>query len=283
MERFLIRTNQSKDEGLAITNIIKSFLEERGKTVALELMDEAQIKCEGADKQFSQADKPDMVFVLGGDGTMLRAARDYMNSSIPLIGINLGSVGYLTEVDRENLLPALEKIIDGDFEIEERMMLEGTCIKSGEEVGKFRALNDISVLKAVPFQAINFNIYVNDKFLKDYSADGVIVSTPTGSTGYNLSAGGPIVEPGADLIVLTPVSPHTLMHRSIILSPNDEIRIELKARNGISQPAVASADSANIVDLSSTDTVILRKSEKRIKIVKVSSLSFLEVLSKKLS
>lgn len=284
MERFLIRTNQSKDENLEVTGQIKDFLLSRGKKVVTELMDDARIKAEEKAITFEDGMQPDLVIVLGGDGTMLRAARDYMFVSVPLIGVNLGSLGYLTEVEKENVIPALEKVLNGDYQIEERMMLEGTFLKQGIEAGHVRALNEISVLKSDPFQAIGVNIYVNGKFLKDYSGDGVIVATPSGSTGYNFSAGGPIVEPSADLLVLTPVAPHTLMARSIVLSPKDEIKIELKGqKNGVFQKALASADSANSFELESGDSFVLRKSDKRTRIVKVESLSFLEVLSRKLS
>ncbi len=284
MERFVIRTNKLKDEGLAITEKIKSFLENKGKTVTLDLLDEERLNNEEATRENLGEKDPDLVIVLGGDGTMLRAARDYMALSVPLLGVNLGSLGYLTEVEKDNVIPALEKVLSGDYEIEERMMLEGTFIKQKEEKGYVRALNDISVIKSNPFQAIGLNIYVNGKFLKDYNADGIIVSTPTGSTGYNLSAGGPIVEPGADLLLLTPVSPHTLMARSIILSAKDEIKIELKgAKDGVAQRACASADSATHFELESGDSFVLRRSDKRTKIVKISSLSFLEVLHRKLS
>lgn len=284
MERFVIRTNKLKDDGLAITEVIKAFLEERGKIVTLELLDEDKLKNEEEARQNLADNAPDLVIVLGGDGTMLRAARDYMSVSVPLLGVNLGSLGYLTEVEKDNVIPALTKVLDGDYEIEERMMLEGTFLKKEEASGHVRALNDISVVKSNPYSAIGLNIYVNGKFLKDYNADGVIVSTPTGSTGYNLSAGGPIVEPGADLMLLTPVSPHTLMARSIILSAKDEIKIELKGpKDGIVQRACASADSATHFELESGDSFVLRKSEKRTKIVKISSLSFLEVLHRKLS
>lgn len=283
MQRFLIRTNESKDTNLEVTNRIKKFLEENGKTVTIELMDDARITGEEKEEAFAPGEEPELVIVLGGDGTMLRAARDFMGVNVPLLGVNLGSLGYLTEVEKESVIPTLDKVLKGEYEIEERMMLEGTFLKQGVNAGQVRALNDILILKQNPFSAIGLNIYVNGKFLKDYNADGVIISTPTGSTGYNLSAGGPIVEPGADLLVLTPVSPHTLVARSIILSPKDEITIELKdVGAGTVQKAQASADSANPIDMESGDRFVLKRSMKRTQIVKVSSASFLEVLSRKL-
>ncbi len=284
MERFLIRTNESKDEKLELTGKIREFLISRGKTVAFELIDEKRIREEEKAVRFKDGEEPDLVIVLGGDGTMLRAARDFMFEKIPLIGVNLGSLGYLTEIEKDHVIPALEKILNGDYMIEERMMLEGTFVKDGVETAHVRALNDINVLKDNPFRAIGLKIYVNDKYLWDFSGDGIIISSPTGSTGYNLSAGGPIVEPGADMLVLTPVSPHTLMTRSIILSPKDVIRIELKGPvGGMPQKAVASADSANRFELSSGDSFVVKRSAKRTKFVSVESLSFLEKLSRKLT
>lgn len=285
MDRFLIRTNKNKDENLLVTTMVKDFLESKGKTVAVDLMDSARIKKGETTKDiYEKFGRPQVVISLGGDGTMLGTARDFMDSDVALLGVNLGSLGYLTEVEKDNVIPALEKVLTGEYEIEERMMLEGYAIKNGERTGDSKALNDITVMKSSPSQAIGLSIYVNGKFLKDYNADGIIVSSPTGSTGYNLSAGGPIVEPGADLLLLTPVSPHTLMARSIILSSKDEIRIELKGeKDGEVQRASASADSASEIELSSGDSVIVKRSEMVTKIIKVSSLSFLEVLHRKLS
>lgn len=283
LERFLIRTNENKDVNLELTNKIKVFLEEQGKSVSVTCVNSQREEPEG-EFHFPENTQPDMVIVLGGDGTMLGAARDYMFTGVPLLGVNLGSLGYLTEVDKERVIPVLERVLKGDYEIEERMMLEGTLYKCGTKAGYARALNDISVLKASPYQAISFEIFVNDQFLKEYSADGIIISTPTGSTGYNLSAGGPIVEPGANMIVITPVSPHTLINRSIVLSAKDEIRIVLKnGKDKAIQHAAATADSASHFQMESGDSFLLKKSDMTTKIVKVSKQSFLEVLHHKLS
>ena len=284
MERFLIRTNESKDENLKITNSIADFLKEKGKTVVIESMDDAKIYGKEVSASFKEEERPDAIIVLGGDGTMLRAARDFVEEEIPLLGVNLGGLGYLTEVDRDNIFPALEKLTAGDFFIEERMMLEGSVIRDKAPVAHATALNDIAVLKSQPFRAINFDVYVNGMFLKSYSADGIVVSTPTGSTGYNLSAGGPIVEPGADLLVLTPVCPHTMNSRSIVLSGEDEILIEIKdAKNGGEQPAFAMSDGASHFELTTGDGFVMRRSDRRTRIVKLNRESFLEVLKSKMS
>ncbi len=284
MKHFLIRTNESKDQGFEVTNLIKDFLEKNGKTVELEIMNDEKIYGKEEAAVFEGGKRPDAIIVLGGDGTMLRAARDLVEEEIPLLGVNLGSLGYLAEVEKSNITSALSDLISGEYFIEERMMLEGTIIRDGNVVTRTVALNDISVLKSQPFRAINFDVYVNGQFLKSYGADGVIVSTPTGSTGYNLSAGGPIVEPCADLLVLTPVCPHTMNSRSIVLAGEDEVYIEIKeAKNGGDQVAFAMSDGAAHFDLKTGDSFIMRRSDKRTRIIKLNKVSFLEILQRKMN
>lgn len=281
MKKFLIRTNESKDEKLEFTHQLADKIVKLGGSADIELMDDFRIRNEGS------APNPktgyECVLVLGGDGTMLRAARDYVDTGILLCGINLGTVGYLTEVDSENVDTAIERLMRDDYMVQERMMLEGEAQNSEGTFGKFHALNDIVVSKSGSFQAINFDIYVNGRFLKNYSADGVIVSTPTGSTGYNLSAGGPIVEPDSNIVVLTPVSPHTLISRSIVLSGKDEIKIVIaKGKNGGVQSAVAMADAQTHFDLESDDSIEIRRSANKVKFAKLNSTSFLDTLKGKL-
>ena len=284
MKHFLIRTNESKDQGFEVTNLIKDFLEKNGKTVELEIMNDEKIYGKEEAAVFEGSKRPDAIIVLGGDGTMLRAARDLVEEEIPLLGVNLGSLGYLAEVEKSNITSALSDLISGEYFIEERMMLEGIIIRDGNVVTRTVALNDISVLKSQPFRAINFDVYVNGQFLKSYGADGVIVSTPTGSTGYNLSAGGPIVEPCADLLVLTPVCPHTMNSRSIVLAGEDEVYIEIKeAKNGGDQVAFAMSDGAAHFDLKTGDSFIMRRSDKRTRIIKLNKVSFLEILQRKMN
>ena len=152
---------------------------------------------------------------------MLQAAGTYLERGIPLLGINLGTLGYLAEIEKNAWKEALLRVFSDNYEIENRMMLEGLCPD-----GRVRyALNDVVISRNGPPQILGFDVFVNGQFLNTFSADGILLSTPTGSTAYNLSAGGPIVEPSARLILLTPVCPHTLNNRSIVLSPEDEVRI----------------------------------------------------------
>lgn len=226
----------------------------------------------------------DCILVLGGDGTMLQAARDTMDSHIPLVGINMGTLGYMAEIEESGLEEALQKIVDGNFVLENRMMLMGRVQKQSKATLSGWALNDIVLSRTGPMQIIRFKIYVNGQFLNMYSADGMIVTTPTGSTGYNLSAGGPIVEPGANLIMLTPICPHTLNQRSIILSPEDKITIEIpEDREGKEQLVEVNFDGSHTVQLAAGDRIEIEKSDKSAVIMKLSQLSFLEILHKKMS
>ena len=209
MKRFFLITNEAKDPQGVFTKKIADVIEKRG----------GEAVCVANEKQALEAQGEagvDCALVLGGDGTLLRAARNITDSRIPLLGINLGTLGYLAEVESACAEEAIEKLLADEFVREERMMLTGRMAGALEEQ---YALNDIVISRCGSLQILNVRIYVNDRFLNDYCADGVIVATPTGSTGYNLSAGGPIVEPSARLLLLTPICPHTLNTRSIVFAP----------------------------------------------------------------
>jgi NAD+ kinase len=193
------------------------------------------------------------------------------------VGVNLGTMGYLAEVEQGSIDEALDRILRGEYEIEDRMMLRGSL-----EGKKDYSLNDIIVTRYQDISTIGYNIYVNDQFLCSYQADGLIVSTPTGSTGYNMSAGGPIIEPKANMILVTPVCPHTLNSRSLVFSPETRIVVELKnGRGGVNQQAIASFDGSGTLLMNSGDKIEIKKSKKTTKILKLNQVSFLDVISKK--
>ena len=263
MKRFCLITNESKDPAGVVTNKITDIIKKRGGA----LTDRG-------------TDGVDCALVLGGDGTLLRAAGNMLDSDIPLLGINLGTLGYLAEVESVCVEEAVEKLLKDEFVREERMMLSGR-VMTGEER---YALNDIVISRCGSLQILNVRIYVNDRFLHDYCADGVIVATPTGSTGYNLSAGGPIVEPSARLLLLTPICPHTLNTRSIVFSPEDEITVEIpKGKDGHEQVVEANFDGSNTVTLRTGDRIQIRRSDRTTGIVRLNTESFLTVLHKKMS
>ena len=230
-----------------------------------------------------EAGTVDMLFVFGGDGTVLQAARETKKILVPIIGVNLGTVGYMTEIELSGLEESLDRLIRDDFKKERRMMLNGKVCCADGTVSEGWALNDIVISRSGSLQIIEFNIYVNGQLLNHYKADGMIVTTPTGSTGYNLSAGGPLVEPKAKLITLTPICPHSLNQRSIILSPEDEIVIEIPGgREGKSQTVEANYDGSHKVTMCTGDRIRIVQSEKITEFIQLNQVSFLDVLHRKM-
>ena len=227
----------------------------------------------------------DIVLVLGGDGTMLRAAKAILDTGIPLLGINLGTLGYLAEVPKEEIDQALDNLAHGNYYIENRMLLHGTVIKNGKVIAKGHALNDIVVSRTGLLRAYSLPLYVNGSLLNTFTADGIIASTATGSTGYSLSAGGPVVSPSAEIILITPLASHSLISRSIILPGTDEIRIEAgEGRTGYVHDVCSLLIDGNPgILLSTGDSVIIKKSDRVVGFVKISSMSFLDVLRKKMA
>lgn len=267
MNKFYIITNAGKDKTLETTRRIQKFIESKGKECVLNV--EGNASPEGAD----------CILVLGGDGTLIRAAREYHSYGIPMLGINMGTLGYLAEVEVHHIEDALEQLMEGNSVIESRMMLKGTLNGNGEDL----ALNDIVISRLGALRIIRFKIYVNGELLNSYQADGAIVSTPTGSTGYNLSAGGPIVEPTAKMIVITPICSHALNTSSIVLSADDEIMIEIgKARDGSVEEVGISFDGDRNLVVHTGDRLVIKRADDTTQLVKLSRDSFLETLRKKM-
>ncbi len=286
MKKFLIFTNAHKDHQLTVSKRISNYLENKGAEVTLKVLqsDWKQNDDSGYEKMEFPVGQPDCLLVLGGDGTVLKAARDMMDENIPLIGVNLGSLGYMTEIETDTLEKSLDKLLADEYELEQRMMLEGRVTFRDGTVADGHCLNDIVISRNGSLQIMKFNIKVNGRFLNEYSGDGMIVTTPTGSTGYNLSAGGPIVEPGAKMIMLTPICPHTLNQRSIILSPEDVVEIEIpEGKEGQKQCMEVTFDGNQKIQVTTGDRIRVVQSDKVTEFVKVSQVSFLDVLHKKLS
>lgn len=284
MKRFYIMPNHLKDVDLKIAFSVRDELYRCDPGVEVMVEEKIEERTSGR-----IAADTECVIVLGGDGTMIRAANDIVGLGIPLIGINLGTLGYLTEVERDNIPDAMRRLVADDYHIEERMMLAGVADCKEEGMGAadtkaISALNDIVLTRCGDFQIIGYRVFVNGKYLNDFYADGIILSTPTGSSGYNLSAGGSIVEPRARLIVLTPVCPHTISNRSIILSPEDKIEIEVLPPRGEKPVEVEVCfDGVGQGILHPGDKVTVFRSSQVTKMVKLSDAGFLEVLHKRLS
>lgn len=273
MERFFVVTNDGKDKDGQVTRRVKELLESRGKSCILCRKDEQKnILPESIPEEM------DCAVVIGGDGSLIEVAR-LLKRKIPLLGINMGTLGYLAEVEVERLTEAFDQILEGHYMTEDRMMLEGDFHDGAGDV----ALNDIVLSRKGALRIIHFNLYVNGALLNSYEADGIILSTPTGSTAYNLSAGGPIVEPTAELIVVTPICSHALNTSSIVLSAEDEIRIEIgEGRHGRPEEVCISFDGTNTKELRTGQTVIIRRSKVSTTLMKLSEVSFLERLGRKM-
>lgn len=273
MERFFIVTNDGKDIGGRVTAKVKHLLEEQGKTCILCEKDE--------DKKIVKEKVPaeiDCAIVIGGDGTLIEVAR-MLRREIPILGINMGTLGYLTEVEVSGVEQAVCQMLADHYTIENRMMLQAEFEDGSRDI----ALNDIVVSRKNGLRLIHFDIYVNGSFLNSYEADGVILSTPTGSTAYNLSAGGPVVEPTASLIVITPICSHSLNTSSIVLSSEDEIVILIgEGRNGRTEEVYITFDGADMVELKTGQKLTVHKSESITQLMKLNGLSFLEILHRKM-
>jgi len=275
--------NPTKDAELKTAHSIRDYLTGRGKTCIIDVGARKKGQ-EGYTYNGRISAETDCIIVLGGDGTLLQAATDLAERRIPFLGINMGTLGFLAEVGQTEFEGALDKLIKNEYEIEERMMLAGKSFNRREMIDEAVALNDIVITRKGSLQIINLNIYVNGQFLHRYHADGVIAATPTGSTGYSLSAGGPVVEPGAELIVLSPICPHSMQSRSIVLSPKDTVTVEIESgRDGEIQEVEAIFDGCHKVALCTGEKIEIRKSGQTTGIVKLSQVSFLEVLHRKMS
>ena len=223
------------------------------------------------------------VIVLGGDGTLIQAARDLHLRDIPLLGVNIGTLGFLTDIEKEDLYTALGAIIRGEYEFDTRMMLKGNVYRNGELIYENTALNDITINRNGILRVIDFDVFVNDEYLNSYSADGVIVSTATGSTAYSLSAGGPIVQPNAEIIMITPICPHTLNKRSIVLGADNSIVIEMSDNKGLEEERVASFDGELFCKMITGDKLVITKLENKVRLIKTTKQSFLQIVRRKMN
>ena len=285
MKHFCIITNSDKNTNYDIAHHIVDFFEKKGCTCVI--MENKMSQSAGI-RHYTDVSKipedAECAIVLGGDGTMIQAAIDLVHSKLPILGVNTGNLGFLTEVERQDIDTALSRLIDDDYTIENRIMLkEISYFKQPDSKSSCYALNDIVVSKRGSGRLITVRVYLNDELADIYRADGLIISTPTGSTGYNLSAGGPIIEPGASILALTPINAHNLNSKGIILKADDVIEIEMVARRGVEdEAAYVSCDGDRTAKLLVGDRFIVERANHTIKICKVNKQSFLETMRKKM-
>ena len=224
----------------------------------------------------------DCIITLGGDGTLIRVARDTSYLNIPLIGVNLGHLGYLTSLGSEGgIEDKVDNLLDDEYSIENRMIIEAYVKRSGAASKVHQALNEVVIAGNTCSKFIRCRVYVNKELLNEYCADGIIVATPTGSTAYNLSAGGPIVEPGARMFIITAICPHALNQRSIVLAPESNIEIEITKEN--KQEVFAVFDGDIQKGLGYKSRLIIKESDTRTKLIKLKGGTFLDNLRTKMS
>lgn len=277
-----IISNLDKDKGQLITRQVIKWLEERNINV---FFDE-KISAELALVKDNYCDEhiftnSDLIVVLGGDGTLLNVARQASCNGVPLFGINMGHLGFLTETEVSDMFASLERVVAGDYTIEKRLMLEAFIENEAERTKNFIALNDIVVAKGNFSRLITYSIYINNNFVDLYSGDGIIVSSPTGSTAYSLSAGGPIVAPDVEVLLVTPVCPHTLHSRSILVSNKDLVRIELGKNH--KTDIILTVDGQSGIKINPGDIVTVKRSRYYANLVKLNNRSFFDVLRAKMS
>jgi NAD+ kinase len=222
----------------------------------------------------------DWIVVLGGDGTLLGAARKTGRFGAPILGVNLGGLGFLTGIPFEGLYPAIEMMVDGQLEVESRVMLETKVLRNDKATCEFQVLNDVVINKRTLARIIDLDVSINKEFLTTFRADGLIISTPTGSTAYNLSAGGPILYPTMETFILTPICPFTLTNRPIIIPDTSVIQIKLKKES--EETVILTFDGQVGFDLYYGDEVIIRKSNEKIKLFKPPDHSYFKILRTKL-
>ena len=282
MKRIAVIPNNSKDIGLVNTKRLVEFLNGKAEIYIDEAYSVLGLNVNYV-AESEILDNAEYLIVLGGDGTLLQAARDVVHREISMLGVNLGTLGFLAEVDKQSVYSALDKLMEDDYEIEERMMLTGTVWRDGKIIGRDVALNDIVIGRDGHLRVVRFKNYVNDVYLNSYNADGIIISTPTGSTGYSLSCGGPIVAPNGSMTLMTPIAPHTLNTRSIIFPAEDVITVEIgEGRRQVQEYGVASFDGDTVIPMVTGDRIVIEKAAVSTKILKLNHLSFVEVLRQKM-
>jgi NAD+ kinase len=264
---------------------IESWTAARGHSVVFETataaLMPANLSRRAADKA-ALAAQVDLVVVLGGDGTLLSVANCVAASSpdVPILGVNFGSLGFLTEATLPELYPSLEAAVDGEAPVEERLMLRATTVRAGAALPEQLALNDVVITKAARARMTDLSVSVGDEFVTRVKADGLIVATPTGSTAYNLAAGGPIVQPVVDALVLTPIAPHMLTNRPIVIPAASLVRVQpmMDARDEL----YVTFDGQAGYQLEAGDEVRIRCAERRVRLLRPSPRSYFDVLRQKL-
>jgi len=258
---------------------VVAWLRAHSIEVLLDTTSAALLNEEGGMPKIQLAEKADVLLVLGGDGTILSAARLAAERSIPILGVNMGGLGFLTEVRLDHLYPSLERVFANDFVLDERLMLATHIHRHGETVARGIVLNDVVISKGTLARMIDLQVAIGDQFVTNLRGDGLIIGTPTGSTAYSLSAGGPIMNPGVQALMVTPICPHTLTHRPLIVPGNVVIEVTLTSQD---EGSMATLDGQVGVTIVQGDKTVIHASDYRTRLIRFPESHYYEVLRGKL-
>ncbi|MDO8585498.1 MAG: NAD(+)/NADH kinase [Armatimonadota bacterium] len=281
MKRIGIVANSGKPDALQLASELADWLAARKVEVLIERESAELVNRPDVAADAEMIASSDFVVVLGGDGTILRAARMVGPKRTPILGVHFGQYGFITEIHPPNLESAMERALAGDFLISDRLMLNASLIRGGKELAQYSALNDVVVAKGPLARLLSLSIYVHDKYIATYASDGIIVSTPTGSTAYSLSAGGPVVNPNVDVMLITPICPHTLNARSLVIPGSESVQIVAECDRDESS-MMLTTDGQTGVPLQCSDKVNVARAEYPARIIIWDPLSFYDKLQSRL-
>ncbi len=282
MEKVGLIPNIDKDRDLSVTKRLTRYLLEKG---CIPQLSEKVAELAGLDLYARKEDEiyqhSDFIISLGGDGTLLGVGRRASQYNTPILGVNLGTLGFLTAEEKNRAEYAIDKVLKGAYKKEKRMMLQTSIVTDEGRINGIIALNDICITRGILYKILEFNIFVNDEYVDTLRADGVIICTPTGSTAYNLSAGGPVLKADAQIIAVTPIAPHTLTSRSIVVAADDVVTVEVNPREDTA--FTISADGQENWSLTGKNVVQIRRAKEFTTILKTNPQNFYDVLRHKLS
>ncbi|MFH1449019.1 MAG: NAD(+)/NADH kinase [bacterium] len=282
MKRIGLIVNLKKENALVIARELAFWLMEKDCQVFFheKVLNQLNLTLsQGQILSEEELERLNLIIVLGGDGTFLHTVKFLKGIEIPILGINLGRLGFLTEVTKEEIYPFLEKVLKGEYAVDYRIMLEAKVMRDGENMAIFYALNDAVVSKGSLARLINFELFIEDEYVATYLADGIIVSTPTGSTAYSLSAGGPIIYPSLDVLMVTPICPHSFTHRPMVFTADQAILIKIISKY---EDLNLTCDGQEGLSLKSQDSIVITKAPQKTLLVHPPKRSFFEILRTKL-
>ncbi|MBI5199496.1 MAG: NAD(+)/NADH kinase [Nitrospirae bacterium] len=278
MKKIGIITKLKKPEAIEVVNKLNPWLKEKDRDTFIDIETATSI----GERGFQRSEIPslvDMIIVLGGDGTLLSVVRLVGDLGIPILGVNLGGLGFITEVPLDELYTTLEMVFNNDYFIEERLMLIAHVRRRGERIAEYNVLNEVVINKGALARIIDLETYINKTYVTTFKADGIILSTPTGSTAYSLSAGGPIIYPTLNSFIITPICPHTLTNRPLVLPDDFLVEIALKSESG---DVFLTLDGQVGFSLKYGDVVEVKKSQGKIKLISSPKRDYFKILRTKL-